>query len=218
VQQAVMSEAPAARRLTRGRTPGTPARRETIAGAALLAASAVGAALVTWRPGASPLDKWGFSVLTASYHSVFLLRVTDIGTLPVLLAVSVVAGLLGVRRDVLRAVACAAGPLAAAALADYVTKPLVARYYVGVLTYPSGSVAVIAAVSTAMALAVRGPLRVAVAAVGTVATGLMVVAVVALRWHYLSDALAGAAIAVGTVLLIDGALHLAALRRRRASS
>ena len=35
-------------------------------------------------------------------------------------------------------------------------------------------------------------------------------AVIGLRWHYPSDALAGAAFGVGVVLLVDGVLHLVA--------
>jgi len=38
------------------------------------------------------------------------------------------------------------------------------------------------------------------------------VAVIALRWHYPSDALAGGAFGVGVVLLLDGILHGAGAR------
>jgi hypothetical protein len=37
----------------------------------------------------------------------------------------------------------------------------------------------------------------------------MTMSVVSLAWHYTSDALAGAVCGVGTVLLVDGILHLA---------
>ena len=36
----------------------------------------------------------------------------------------------------------------------------------------------------------------------------MVVAVIGLRWHYPTDAVAGAVLGVGAVLLVDGVAHL----------
>jgi membrane-associated phospholipid phosphatase len=43
---------------------------------------------------------------------------------------------------------------------------------------------------------------------GALAVALECRAVVALQWHYPSDALGGAAFGVGMVLLVDGVLHL----------
>ena len=80
--------------------------------------------------------------------------------------------------------------------------------YLGVLSYPSGNVADVAAVVTALALAVPRPARPVVVVAGAVAVGMMTVAVVGLRWHYPTDALAGAVLGVGTVLTVDGAVHL----------
>ena len=75
------------------------------------------------------------------------------------------------------------------------------------------AVAVVAALATAWVLAVPGWLRVAVAAAGSVVVVAMTVAVVALRWHYPSDALAGAAFGVGVVLAVDGVLQMVGARR-----
>jgi hypothetical protein len=95
------------------------------------------------------------------------------------------AALVVVGRDRRRAVACLAGLVVVALLVEYTFKPLVGRRFEGVLSYPSGNVADLAAVAAAWAVAVIG-----------------------LRWHYPSDALAGAVLGVGTLLLIDGAFHL----------
>ncbi len=157
---------------------------EIIVGAVLLGWSAVAALVVTWRPGANALDDWADSIVPASLHSTLLLRFTDLGTLPALGVLSVLAALVSLRRDRWRAVACLAGPLAAAVLAEYVSKPLVGRYYYGVLSFPSGSVAVVAAVATACSLAAGSRWRPVTEAVGACVVGLMGYTVIALRWHY----------------------------------
>jgi membrane-associated phospholipid phosphatase len=122
----------------------------------------------------------------------------------------VLAAVVVVGRDRRRAVACLVGPAMATVLVEWVVKPAVGRHYLGVLSFPSGSVTVVASLAAAWTLAVPGWTRWPVAAVGVVLTGSMTVAVIALRWHYPSDALAGAAFGVGMVLLLDGLLHLAA--------
>jgi membrane-associated phospholipid phosphatase len=166
------------------------------------------AALVVRRyPGPNALDNWGFSLVGSSLHSSFSIRVTDLGGIPVLVGGSVLAALVVVGRDQRRAAACLIGPPLATLLAQWVLKPLVARYYLQVLTFPSGTITVVASVAAAWALAVPGWLRWMVVAVGVAAVGLTSVAVLALRWHYPSDVLAGAAFGVGTVLVVDGVLH-----------
>ena len=71
----------------------------------------------------------------------------------------------------------------------------------------------LAAVATAWIVAVPGWLRVPVLVVGAGLVAWTSVAVIALRWHYPSDALAGGAFGVGVVLLLDGILHGAGARR-----
>jgi membrane-associated phospholipid phosphatase len=92
-------------------------------------------------------------------------------------------------------------------------KPLVGRHFEGVLTYPSGNVTNVAAVATALSLATVGRIRAVVVVLGTVAAGAMTVAVIGLRWHYPTDALAGAVFGTGVVLLVDGVLHLREIDR-----
>jgi membrane-associated phospholipid phosphatase len=64
---------------------------------------------------------------------------------------------------------------------------------------------------TAVILAVAGRARWPVRLVASAAVLLEVVALVAYRSHYLSDALGGVLVGVGSVLLVDAVLHL---RRR----
>jgi membrane-associated phospholipid phosphatase len=187
---------------------GMSSRNETIAGLVLIGLSLVAALAIGLHPGRNVLDHWGFSVLPRSPHSTFLRRIADLGGLPVLVGGSVLAALVVIGEDRRRAIACLGGPLIAAVLVEWVMKPLVGRRYLGVLCFPSGSVAVVAAVSTSWVLAVPRWLRWAAIVIGVGLVSLMSVAVIAVRWHYPSDALAGASIAVGVVLLCDGLLHL----------
>ena len=141
---------------------------------------------------------------------------TRFGTWPALAVGSVsaatVARFTG-RRDRWRALACLLGPPAAAVLDQFVIKPLVGRLFQGELSFASGSVTVIAALGTAWVLAVPRRFRVAAAVVGSLGVAIMIVAVIALRWHYPTDALAGIVLGVGVVLVVDSAAH--SLRERR---
>ena len=89
---------------------------------------------------------------------------------------------------------------------------MVGRRFEGVLSYPSGNVADLTAVGTAWVLAVPTRLRAVFVALAAVAVGAMVIAVIGLRWHLPTDALAGVVLGVGVVLLVDGMLHLRARR------
>ena len=139
-------------------------------------------------------------------------RVTELGGLPVLVVGSLLAAVVAFGRDRVRAVACLVGPVAAVVLSEWVIKPAVGRHYAGVLTFPSGHVTAVASLGTAWTLAVPRWLRWPMAAVAAVVIILMTVSVVSLAWHYTSDALAGAVCGIGTVLVIDGWLHLAFAR------
>ena len=195
--------------------PGVSSRNETIAGLVLLGLSLVGALVIGLLPGPNALDRWGFSVLTPSPHSTFFLRILHLGGLLVLVGGSVLAGLLVIGVDRRRAIACVCGPLVAAVLVDWVIKPYVGRRYIGELCFPSGSVTVVAALSTSWILAVPRRLRWPAIVVGATLVSLMSIAVVVVRWHYPSDALAGAIFAVGIVLLCDGLLHVPRLKLSR---
>lgn len=192
-----------------------PGRTEAVAGAVLMGLSIVAGVVVRVHPGPNAVDRRGFAVLATSTDSTILHRITDLGTPLALVVATLLAAAVVVRFDRWRAAACIAGPVVTAVLVEYVFKPLVARRYLGVLSYPSGNVADVAAVMTAWALAVPGWIRPAVVVLGAVVVGLMIVAVIGLRWHYPTDALAGAVLGVGTVLTVDGLAHLRAGARLR---
>jgi membrane-associated phospholipid phosphatase len=184
----------------------------TVGLAAVAATGALGAYLHL-RPGLNGVDHLGFALRPpASTHWWRIFRaVTRFGTWPALaigsLGAAMVARFTG-RRDRWRALACLLGPMAAAALDQFVIKPLVGRLYQGELSFASGSVTVIAAVSTAWVLAVPRRFRTAAAVLGSLGVATMIVAVIALRWHYPTDALAGVVLGVGVVLMVDGSIRI----------
>ncbi len=184
-----------------------------MAGALLVAATLVVAVTVHRHPGPNALDRSIFSAVGPAHHSWLLIHITDLGAVPVAVGGSVLAGLVAVGRDRRTALACLIGPVLALVLVEWVLKPTVARYYLGVLSFPSGTVTAVAAVATAWVLAVPWWLRIPVVLVGAGLVASASVAVIALRWHYPSDALAGGAFGVGVVLLVDGILHRAGARR-----
>jgi undecaprenyl-diphosphatase len=179
-----------------------------LVGSLLVAVSVVAAVAVAYHPEATALDRLGFDLIPRTTRSSILIKITDLGAPLVLVLATVAAALLALGHDRRRALACVAGPVMVAFLVEYTLKPLVGRQFEGVLSYPSGNVADVAAVLTAWSLAVPSRYRGATVAIGVVLTGMMVVAVVGLRWHYPSDALAGLVLGVGVVLLIDGSLHV----------
>jgi len=92
-------------------------------------------------------------------------------------------------------------------LDDAVLKPLFGRTDLGQLTYPSGHTTAVFAMTTTVAILLLVPpqqsrtrmLRVLLV-LGAVAVSVIVaVAVIALEWHYFTDTIGGAAVAIGTV-------------------
>jgi membrane-associated phospholipid phosphatase len=119
------------------------------------------------------------------------------------------------------AVLAAAAVPAAVGLNDGLVKPLVHRTYLGVLSYPSGHTATMSALAAALAVLLLVPPRPARASalrllipVAVCALGVVVaVGVIALRWHYFTDTVAGAAVGTATVCGLALLLDLPALRR-----
>lgn len=142
--------------------------------------------------------------------------------IPVLLGTAALVLWAAFRRDVRGAVVAVVGPSVAIFLTEYVLKPLIDRQNIdGQLTYPSGHVAAVVAVSaTALLLVYRyaGPwLAVLWSPVALAATAAIAFAVVVLRWHYLTDSLAGIALGAGVVLVAAGLADTVAPRRRATS-
>ena len=179
-----------------------------VAGSVLVAVSLLAALAVAVAPGPNGLDRWGFDLIPVAGRPGLAVRITDLGDPVVLVAGAVLAALVAAGRDRAAAVAAAVGPLLAVVVVEYLFKPLVGRHFEGVLSYPSGSVADVAALATAWAVAVPRAVRPWVVAAGALVTVAMAVAVVGLRWHYPSDALGGAVLGVGIVLVVDGLAHL----------
>jgi membrane-associated phospholipid phosphatase len=179
-----------------------------VAGFILIAAVLV-AGFAFWRfPAASAVDNWGFSTVARAPHSSVLLGLSRLGSVPALACGSLLAALVAVTRDRRTALACLGGPVVAALLVEWVLKPMVGRRYLDVLSFPSGTVTVVSSLAAAWALAVPRWIRWPVIGIGTVVVVLAIVSVVGLRWHYPTDALAGALLGAGVVLVLDGVLHL----------
>jgi membrane-associated phospholipid phosphatase len=106
---------------------------------------------------------------------------------------------------------------AAAGLNDGLLKHLVHRTSSGALAFPSGHTASVVAMTATLAVLLFAPprrastrvARVLVMAVFCVLAVLVVLAVTALRWHYFTDTIAGAAVGAGTVCALALILDLA---------
>jgi membrane-associated phospholipid phosphatase len=194
------------------------------AGAFLLGGAAVAGLLFVRRPWPNRLDVWGSGLLPADLNARWAHAFVGLGSMTGLLCGLLVVFLIGLLRDRVRAVAVTISPVLAVLIVQDIAKPLVDRHSAlsGGLSYPSGTVAAVAALATAFTLVMPGRGRLPVGLLGSVATVGTGVAVVVLRWHYPTDALGGAAIGVGSVLVTDALLHvprviIGLLDRRRAA-
>ncbi len=202
--------------------PGTPsvpdrrgpeARTELVVGAVLVGVTAVGGLWFALRPAPGRLDGWLLDVVGAS-RSRWFIDMTTLRYPWVIVAGAVVAAVVAFPRDRPRSLACLAGPPLALLACELVAKPLVGRTLGGSLTYPSGSTVGAAALAAAAVLATPPRWRPVTMVLGAAYAVWITVAVVALRWHYPTDALAGLLLGVGVVVLVDGASWLVFGRRR----
>jgi undecaprenyl-diphosphatase len=155
-------------------------------------------------------------------HRDLLLWLATPGSLiPVgLLCAAIVAACLLTGRLNGAVLAAAAVPVAVG-LDELLLKPLVHRTYWGNLVYPSGhttAVFTLAATVTVLLLAPPRPAKAAVLRVlipvAACALALVVaIAVIGLQWHYFTDTVAGAAVAIGTVCGLALLLDLPVSRR-----
>ena len=190
-------------------------RAETIAGLVMVGLVLLGALWLRSHTGPNFVDHWGSSFVHPALGNPWWTRLTYLKRVPVLVAGSILAALVVVLRDRWRALACLVAPTIAAVLTEYFFKPLTGRHFTQVLSYPAGTTTVVAALVMAWWLAVTPRFRPVVAVVGAFLVGLECMAVVALEWHYPSEAIAGAVFGVGFVLLVDGVVHLAVAAERR---
>jgi membrane-associated phospholipid phosphatase len=196
-------------------TPPGRARIELAVGSLLLLAVVVSGLYFVVQPGPTLLDRWTFAAIRPVHHSGFLLVMTRLGSPFVVITAAIAGSVATVRRNRPRAGALLVGPVLAVAVCDWVIKPVVGRTFADVVSFPSGTVAAVAAIATVGLLATPDPWRSLVAALGGTITVLAWMAVVALRWHYPTDALAGAAVGVGVVLLTDCAARGLSARHTR---
>src|SRR5262249_46450390 len=112
---------------------------------------------------------------------------------------------------------------AAAVITERLLKPLVGRTALGFLSFPSGHATGTFALATAIAVllagapALPGAVRLAAVVIAFAVASVAAAAMIALGFHYFTDAVAGAAVGSGTVLaaalLLDLAVQPALLHR-----
>jgi len=144
-------------------------------------------------------------------RSVFQTAV-DLGSPYLVLAVVAVFGGIAVRRrDRVAVVVCVAGPLLAIGLTELVGKPLVARHMRQALAFPSGhatDAGLVAALVLLLVFRWAGVRPLAVGMPFGVAVPVLVsIAVVGLGRHYATDAIAGVAVGVASVLAVAAILR-----------
>lgn len=192
--------------------------------AALIAALGV---LVANQATADPFDRVIDSPVITHLgdHYGLLVHVADLGTPVPALAMSgvlVVGCLLSGRLN--GAVLAAAAVPAADVLGELLIKPLVHRTDRGGLSYPSGhatTVMAIAATITVLLVISPSPARARIPRLLVTIAAWMVacavtVAVIGLGWHYFTDTVASAALAIGTVFglaLLDLPVTVGLIRR-----
>jgi membrane-associated phospholipid phosphatase len=176
---------------------------ETAVGVAFVVVVAALGVYFSFRPGATPVDRWLLRPVPNTQGGWFT-AVTWLRYPVVTVVGAVVAAAVVFRRDRARALACLIGPPLAVLTSELVAKPAVGRTLGGVYTYPSGSVVGAAALATVAVLAAPARWRPLTTVVAVVFALWMSIAVVTLHWHYPTDALAGLAYGVGVVLVADG--------------
>lgn len=151
-------------------------------------------------------------------HGNLLLWLAFPGTLVPAIAVSVVvaAGCVVAGRLNGAVLALAAVP-AGAGLDDHLLKHVFDRTALGGLSFPSGHTTTIVALTATVAVLVLIPPqkagtrlpRVLLVAACCAVSAVVASAVIALRWHYFTDTVAGAAVGIGTVCALALVLDLA---------
>jgi membrane-associated phospholipid phosphatase len=182
---------------------------ELLVGLGLLGAAALAGLLLAKRPGPNRVDAAGYFYVPSDPGSHLANELVKLGSLPVLVAGVVVIFLVAIFRDWVRAFACSAAPIIAVEVVEHIAKPMVGREIgAGSFTYPSGTVAVVAALTASVFLVSPRLLRPVCAVVGAFVVLGVGWAVLALRWHYPTDVLGGVWVGAGAVFFIDALVHL----------
>jgi membrane-associated phospholipid phosphatase len=173
-----------------------------------LAGATICALCVAGYGGVIGLDRWVFGVIPRHRESTVFEVVAGVGAPYVVAVVAVVAALSVRARDRARAVACLVGPLLAGLLTEFVLKPLVDGSTHSAFQFPSGHTTGAAAIAAVIVIVAPRTWRPYVATAGVLLSVASCVAVVVLRWHTATDAAAGVLIGLGSVLLVDGLVHV----------
>jgi membrane-associated phospholipid phosphatase len=170
-----------------------------------------------------PIDSWIVGHLGAHWHALF--EISHLGSGPgvaVLTAVLVLACLAA--RRVNGAVLAVVSVSVAAALTEYVLKPLVHHTLRGAVSYPSGHTTSLFALTAVVAVLMLSPPgsrprpggRLLLVLGLVIVDCVVAVAVIGLQWHYFTDTVAGAAVGIGVVLTAAFPLDSSPIRRRLA--
>jgi membrane-associated phospholipid phosphatase len=175
-----------------------------------LAAAAVAGLAFVHRPWPNRLDVLGYRLFPEDSSSRWGHDVVHLGSLRALLIGVAVVFVIGLTRDWVRAFACAAAPIVAVLVVQDLAKPLVGRHLGlgGPSSFPSGTVAAVASLATALVLVVPAVIRPVLALAGAAVVAAACAGVVILRWHYPTDALGGVLVGTGAVLTVDALFHL----------
>jgi membrane-associated phospholipid phosphatase len=181
---------------------------EMLLGCFLLGAATLAGLVFVHRPWPNRVDAIGFRLLPADLSSRWAADVAHLGSSTVLIAgAATLCVVAAMSRNWMRALSCLIAPIAAVLIVQTVAKPLVGRHFGGPsFSYPSGTVAAVAALAAAAFLVVPWFARPLVAVAGGVVVVAVCVAVVVLRWHYPTDALGGVCVGAGAVFTLDGLL------------
>jgi len=170
-----------------------------------LVAVAVFGAVVAHNHGPTLVDRWGLS-LTRHIPTVFWRRVAKMSSVFVLVPATLLCAALALRRSWRLVIACLVAPVVTVLVAEG-AKHVFGRLYTGVLSYPSGSVAAVTSVVGIYLLVAPRKYRAALATAASLIVLLMAGAVVNLRWHYPTDAIAGSMVGIAVILVMDYAMQ-----------
>ena len=141
-------------------------------------------------------------------HPVLALRLAYPGTtIPAVVLSAVLAVACLITGRLRGAVLAVAAVPVAVGLCEMLVKPLVHRTYFGQVAYPSGHTATVFALAATVTVLLLAPprpavprwLRILILAAAYLAAAAVVVGVIAVRFHYFTDTVAGAAVGIGTV-------------------
>jgi membrane-associated phospholipid phosphatase len=189
-------------------SPRFPARARIISGIVMLLAVAAGGLYFSVHPEGTSLDGLAFRIIPNEWSVHRLLLVADLGRPRVVVPAVVFFFFIALIWDRRRAVTCAIAPAAAVFITEYLAKPAVGRTFGGTLCYPSGHMTAVAAVISVFVLAVPPKLRVPSLILGVIVGAVVGVTLLLLRWHYLTDVIAGTFVSVGTTLIVDSVVHM----------